>query len=244
MFLTAFSQARIKAGFSCFPWDMSLDIKETITGHHSWRHNLKLLKALGITVTREDYVGLLPALQGRNLNEVTGVKDFDFSVPYMVIAPGTSAQRTVKAWPESRFAELIRRLTDKYSLNVILVGGTENRAGNEIIISQSRAKTKLLNLAGSTGLNTLCHVLKQARIFVGVDAGIMHLASALDIPVVAIFGPTDPFYVGPLNQRSVVVQKKELNCVPCYLKGCKERSCLEQLGVDAVARACEQLLNS
>jgi ADP-heptose:LPS heptosyltransferase len=69
----------------------------------------------------------------------------------------------------------------------------------------------------------------------------MHLASSLDVPVVGIFGPTDPFYVGPQNRRSIVV-REEMECAPCYLKGCEERRCMKNLGVKKVLDACEQLL--
>jgi heptosyltransferase-2 len=70
----------------------------------------------------------------------------------------------------------------------------------------------------------------------------MHLASSFDIPVVGIFGPTDPFFVGPQNAKSVVV-REEMECVPCCLKGCEERACMTKLDVKKVFNACEQLIN-
>jgi ADP-heptose:LPS heptosyltransferase len=82
---------------------------------------------------------------------------------------------------------------------------------------------QVFDLSGKISLLDLCYILKDASLFVGVDSGLMHLASALDIPVVGIFGPTDPFYVGPLNTRSAAVREEGLDCMPCYLKGCEER---------------------
>jgi ADP-heptose:LPS heptosyltransferase len=99
------------------------------------------------------------------------------------------------------------------------------------------------NLAGKTGLRDLCYLLKGASLFVGVDSGMMHLASSLDIPVVGIFGPTDPFYVGPQNRKSMAV-REEMECSPCYLKGCQERTCMEKLEVRKVWEACEELLRN
>jgi heptosyltransferase-2 len=70
----------------------------------------------------------------------------------------------------------------------------------------------------------------------------MHLASAFDIPVVGIFGPTDPSYIGPQNSRSRVVRAEELECVPCNLRGCEEKECMKNLDVQKVFNACEELL--
>ena len=76
----------------------------------------------------------------------------------------------------------------------------------------------------------------------GIDSGVMHMASCLDIPVVGLFGPTDPFYVGPQNKRSIVVREESMECVPCYLKNCKHRDCMKKMDVSKVFDACKQLL--
>lgn len=248
LFLAAFSRAQVKAGFTCFPWDLSLDIKDKVEGHHSWRNNLKLLKKLNIQVNKNDYVGLLSLPPRDDLHGLPGFENFDFSARYMVISPGTSAKRTVKAWEEEKFADLIKRLNQKHQLYPLMVGGPENRETNDRIIELVKEKTDnhkigMLNLAGKISLKDLCYVLKNAGLFVGVDSGIMHLAAAFNTPVVGIFGPTDPFYVGPQNARSIVVQKKEIECVPCYLKGCQDRKCMKRIEVKEVLDACNQLLS-
>ena len=255
LFLTTFSRAGIKAGFVAPPWDLKLDIKEKIEGHHSWRHNIKLLKSLGMAVKKNDYVGLLVLPPKKNFNDLAGTESFDLSKKYAVISPGTSARRTVKAWGNEKFAELIIRLKKNYDFNPVLVGGPENREANEQIIKIIKEKKdgpprsnrgqvvdRILDLTGRINLKNLCYVLQKAGLFVGVDSGIMHLASSFDIPVVGIFGPTDPFYVGPLNDRSVVVQKKEMECVPCYLKGCPERECMAKITAEEVFDACTRVL--
>jgi heptosyltransferase-2 len=83
----------------------------------------------------------------------------------------------------------------------------------------------------------------EGTLFVGVDSGIMHLASSFDIPVLGIFGPADPFYVGPQNTKSRLVRKEELECVPCHLKGCEERECMKRIETGDVFHACEEVLN-
>lgn len=241
LLLTALSKAGLKAGFSGSVWGFGLDIKEKVEGHHSWYNNRKLLSRLGIKITKDNYTGLLILPPNQSLPANLPEK-------YAVFSPGTSARRTVKAWEEKKFADLIIRLEEKYGMRPVLVGGNENKQTNENIsriAKENRGSADVNNitdLTGKVGLKDLCYILKDAALFVGVDSGIMHLASAFDIPVIGLFGPTDPFYVGPQNSRSIVIQKRDLECVPCYLKGCKDRTCMKRIEVSEVLESCERLL--
>jgi ADP-heptose:LPS heptosyltransferase len=244
MIPTAFSKAGYKAGFNSFPWDLSLDIKEKIEGHHSWRNNLKIMKRLELKIAKEDYVGLFK-LPSKDLKDIAG---FTSTGKYVVISPGTSLRRTVKAWEDDKFAELIIALKEKHSLDSVLVGGKENIEPNEKIIRLVKEKggdkvNRILDITGKVSLNDLCYVLRDASLFVGVDSGLMHLASALDKPLVGLFGPTDTHYVGPLNKSARVVQHKELECVPCYLKGCESRQCMTKISVSEVLDKCAEVLS-
>jgi lipopolysaccharide heptosyltransferase II len=247
-FLTNFSGARVKAGFAHFPWDFGLDIKEKIEGHHSSYNNFKILGHLNIEANKKDYVDLLvlpPQGNSVRLNELGILRPQE---SYVIVSPGTSMNRRVKAWDEEKFADLMLLIKENYNLTPILVGGVDNQEMNNKIIDMVRKKDRtqrmnhIENLAGKMGLNDLCYLFKKACLFVGVDSGLMHLASSLDIPVVGIFGPTDPFYVGPQNRKSMVV-REEMECSPCYLKGCEDRTCMKKLEVKKVWDACERLIN-
>jgi ADP-heptose:LPS heptosyltransferase len=249
LMLTNLSGAGVKAGFEHPPWDRGLDIKEKIEGHHSWVNNLKILRRLNVGVSQKDYVGLLvlpePADPGKN-NEPGWVRPRG---KYVVVAAGTSARRKVKAWEERKFGELIVLLKDKCGMNPVLVGSeNDQKVHRQVVgmikeVDRDHRVEQVFDLSGKISLLDLCYILKDASLFVGVDSGLMHLASALDIPVVGIFGPTDPSYVGPLNMRSAAVREEGLDCMPCYLRGCEERACLKNLEVEKVFRSCEQVLN-
>ena len=239
LMLTALSKAKIKAGFSCFPWDWCLNLKETIEGHNSWYNNAKLLRRLNVRVTKTDYVGLL------NVNN----NQTDLSLPkkFVIISPGTSKRRHAKTWQKEKFAELMMLLKENYGLSAVLVGGMDNQEYNSKIIrilknKDRRNNSATLDLTGKIDLAGLCSVIRKASLFVGIDSGVMHMASCLDIPVVGLFGPTDPFYVGPQNKKSIVVRVESMECMPCYLKDCKHRECMKNLGVSKVFDACKQLL--
>ena len=248
LMIAGLSGAKGRVGFRHFPWDGGLNVKEVPEGYHSWHNDLRLLKKLKIPVAQMDYVGLLTL---REPKEVEGSMESWWSNignHYVVLAPGTSVRRGIKAWEEKKFGEVIVLLKKTYGFTPVLVGDEKDREVNERVIEEAKQRDRngkmdsIVNLAGKTNLADLCHLLKRARLFVGVDSGIMHLASSLDIPVVGIFGPTDPSQVGPQNKRSVVVQKREMECVPCDLKGCEERRCLTGLDVKEVFDACRQLL--
>ena len=249
LFLTALSKARMKVGFSHFPWSFCLDIRERVEGHHGWYNNLKLLTRLGLNVEKRDYVGLLdPLVLGEDGRELVESLGFNFQRKYVIISPGTSMRRRVKEWEGEKFAELIILLKESYDLTPVLVGGKENRNLSNMIVNIVKEKDNgesidIFDLTGKVELRDLCFFIKHASLFVGIDSGIMHLASSMDVPVVGIFGPSDPFYVGPQNGRSLVVREEEMSCVPCYLKGCRDRPCMKELDVIKVLHACEQLLN-
>jgi ADP-heptose:LPS heptosyltransferase len=237
LFLAAFSRAKVKVGFAHFPWDYGLDVRVEMGGPPSWLNNFMLLKRMGVDVKKRDYVGLvhLPCderewAEGR----------------YVVISAGTSARRRSKTWQEEKFAELSFLLKETYGLNTLLVGGADCKEISNKVMERVREKNRgtghVQDWTGKTTLEDLCCLLRKATLFVGVDSGIMHLASSFDVPVVGIFGPSDPLHVGPQNQKSRVVREDSLDCVPCYQKSCKDRDCLRRLDVKRVFDACEELL--
>ncbi len=239
--LTAFSRSTVRAGFTHPPWDFGLTIKETIEGHNSWFNNAKLLKRLSVPITKNDYVGLLYADDT--------IDDLGLPERYAVISPAASGRRMSKAWDQEKFADIIVHLSKKHQISSILVGSPDNAAYNAVIERHVRDKTSgnasmLVNLSGRIGLKKLCGVLRKAALFVGIDSGVMHLASAVDVPVVALFGPTDSRYVGPRNKKSIIVKNDVMDCIPCYLKKCSHYNCMQQLGAEPVKQACDTLLNT
>lgn len=239
LLFAALSGAKVRAGFANRPWDLGLDVRVGIEGHHGWTNNRRLLEALGVPVLKDDYVGLLTAPaapEGLGLPE-----------RYVVISPGASARRQVKAWDEEKFAELGVRLFRDHGLVPVLVGSAENAGYNAGIIRDMHAgkcgaDVPVVDLSGRVGLKDLCGVLGGAALFVGIDSGVMHLASVLDLPVVGLFGPTDEAYVRPQNEMSRVV-REHMECTPCYLKPtCADIDCMRRLSVEKVYAACEELL--
>ncbi len=240
LIIAALSGARLKAGFCHFPWDLTLDVKETVEGHNSWHNNRKLLHRLQVPVIKDDYVGLITVEpRERDAPPPTG--------RYAIIAPGASRRRQMKTWGYEQFAALVTQLRKSRGLAPVIIGGDDNREYNDLLIAAlgetgAGGDDRVVDLTGAD-LRSLCLAIKDAALFVGIDSGFMHLASSYDIPVVALFGPTDPFYVGPQNRRSRVVRAEGMECIPCYLRECDHRDCMKNIRMETVLQACEDVLD-
>ena len=155
--------------------------------------------------------------------------------PHVAFAPFSRWE--TKNWPLEKFAELGRRLAAEMGCRIRIVGGRDDEAQGEELARQIGERAK--NLCGKTDLPGLCSLLKSMDLLVCVDSGPMHWADALGVPIVALFGATDPARTGPFRQLDHVVAKPGLACRPCHSRTCvrNDLACLHTLDVDTVFRA-------
>ena len=161
--------------------------------------------------------------------------------------PGARWQ--TKEWVLENYIELIERLRRK-NYNIVLFGDKDNTDLAERIkygLSKDIKAPDVVDMVGKTSLRQLFALISRCKVLVTTDSGPMHAASALDIPVVAIFGPTvKGFGFFPTGEKSIVLEK-ELPCRPCSLHGtnrCRRQNkeCMERITVDEVEQAIENLL--
>ena len=134
-----------------------------------------------------------------------------------------------KRWLPERFAEVVRAIGGEWVLF-----GTQKDAevGAEIATSLDNG---CLNLIGKTTLKELIDELRKCRLLLTNDTGTMHLATLLGVPVVAIFGSTEPRLTGPLGQGNRIV-RHQVECSPCFLRECPlDFRCMKAVGVEEVA---------
>jgi heptosyltransferase-3 len=146
-----------------------------------------------------------------------------------------------KCWPAERNAALADRLADGGHRVVMTSAPDETPFIDEIL---GRMKSKPLNLAGKLSLKELGALTARARLFVGVDSMPMHLAAAMGVPTVALFGPSSELVWGPWNVEQRVMTTTH-SCRPCGIDGCgggKVSECLTQLSVEPVHAAAQELL--
>jgi heptosyltransferase II len=153
-----------------------------------------------------------------------------------------AAYGSAKCWEPERFAELADRLIAACDADVILFGAPQERGMAARIISAMRHRA--FNLVGATPIGELPALLSACRLFIGNDSGAMHVAGAVGIPVVGIFGSTDPEGTRPLTPQFTLI-REAVDCSPCFLRKCPiDHRCMTRISVDRVFQAAEFLLAS
>ncbi|MEP6573583.1 MAG: lipopolysaccharide heptosyltransferase II [Gemmatimonadota bacterium] len=162
--------------------------------------------------------------------------------PLVALAPG--AAHATKRWPAPEWAALARQLSAS-GMRPVLVGGPGDVALASTIASQSGIG--IVNAAGAFDLQGTGALIRRTQGLVSGDTGVMHMATAVGTPVVALFGPTvKEFGFLPYNGKSWVVQR-DLDCRPCSAMGSERcplghHHCMRQITVEAVAGAFEGLI--
>jgi heptosyltransferase-2 len=149
----------------------------------------------------------------RKILEKNNIKEKDDLV---IIAPG--ARSHIKRWAKEKFVELISLLIKEFKAKIVLVGDKDDIATNDFITGN--LKEPILDLGGKTTLTKLAALLKRSGLVISNDSAVMHLASYLNRPIVAIFGPTNEAKYGPWSDNSIAV-KKEIFCRPCEKAQCR-----------------------
>src|SRR5215469_16016831 len=134
------------------------------------------------------------------------------------IAVGAGASYgSAKCWPPARFAQAINAFLSHRDADVILFGTPAELPVSAAIAANLRKPP--IDLTGKTSIADLPALLSQCHLFLGNDSGAMHVAAAVGLPVVAIFGPTDPHGTSPVTPRATLIQQKPY-CSPCFLRRC------------------------
>ena len=163
---------------------------------------------------------------------------------FLAVAPGGGdswgKDASYKRWPVKYFAELVTRLQEERGIHgVAILGSSSEKALCEEL--QAMIKPPAVVLAGDTTLAQTAMVLKRSSLFLGNDGGLVHLARALHVPLIALYGPVPPEVYGPYppSPAAIAVYKKDLACRPCYYKfrynnQCQTVACLKDLTPDEV----------
>ena len=167
---------------------------------------------------------------------------------YVVFAPGAEFG-TAKRWPVQHFVDLAQKIVAELGVSVVLLGSGKEFELCESIAAPVNEKlpkdalVKCLNLAGKTTLASAFAAISATKYIVSNDSGLMHVAAALGVPQVAIFGSSSPLHTPPLNSAATVLWLKNdpdyqppLDCAPCFARECQfgHTRCLRDISTDLV----------
>ncbi|MBC7415101.1 MAG: lipopolysaccharide heptosyltransferase II [Herminiimonas sp.] len=167
----------------------------------------------------------------------------DTAAPLVVFAPGAEFGNA-KRWPTGHFARLGQAILAHYpTASIVLLGSPKDRPVCARITAAAGEVAALRNLAGETSLDDAIALIAAATAMVSNDSGLLHVASALNRPVVAIYGPTDPLHAPPFSDvaRSLYLG---LDCAPCRQRECPlgHHHCMEKLLPEMVWQPLQPML--
>ena len=156
------------------------------------------------------------------------------------VSPG-AAYGTAKQWLPERFAEAARRLAETRDAEVALFGSSSERELCEKVATLLNGH-RVTNYAGKTTLAEFIDLASQCEVFLTNDSGAMHIASALGVPTVAVFGATDDVATGPTGPLARVI-REPVDCSPCLLRECPiDHRCMTRVDAERVAREALKLI--
>ena len=207
------------------------------TNHHNVNLCIDLIKYLdpennskynlSLKITDQDWTrasAIIKQCDTGNLNN---------SGPIVIIHPGASWHG--RRWKHERYALVADRLVAEYSARIILAGSHSEREIAEKIADNM--KNSVMITAGETTVREFIGLLEQSDVFLGLDSGPMHMASATETKIVALFGPAHSDAVSPWGDGHIILSHQEdFPCSPCDQTVCRKpgNSCMDAIHVDEV----------
>lgn len=202
-----------------------------LAGIHQSNKCLAMARAMGAP----EWDGSLPEFElAPPVDELFGNITSLCEHPKLLTLASGAAYGAAKRWPSECFREVARHWIEKEDgIAVVLGSASEKGIGDEVV--EGLRPTKAFNLCGKTWLAELMHLLKNSRLTVANDSGIMHLSAALGCPGIAVFGPTDYTATGPISPAWRLMYRK-IDCAPCFKRECPHRNprCIRQITPEMV----------
>jgi ADP-heptose:LPS heptosyltransferase len=214
-------------------------------GRHAAEGFLELARAAGVADRRYRAGGLAPTPATAERVEAWVARHDIGDRPLVVLHPGSGDNFPGRRWPTRRFGLVARRLVDECGAAVAVTGlRRERRLAREVIEASER---DLFHLAGALSLEELIALIARAQLLVSNDTGPVHLASALSVPVVGLYGPNTPRLYGPLSALSTAFYDAPA-CSPCITNlnyktsRCRNPVCIRAIDWEAVGNAAVSVL--
>ncbi|MBF0485681.1 MAG: lipopolysaccharide heptosyltransferase II [Candidatus Omnitrophica bacterium] len=241
-FLCYLAGIPVRVGFAGKGWQGLLTHVVHDTGVNAIHRSdvyLRVVESFGVKVTdRRSFLEARPDIVSgwRARLLAMGVSPGD-----RLIAVNTGGNWNLKQWPVECFAELVREIENRKIGKVVLPGAEKDVERVKKIAALS--KVNPIITAGDTGISCLSGLLKCCDLLVTADTGPLHLANALGVGVVALFGPTRPEITGPRGQGACKVIFKDVGCnrAPCYYLECSDNKCMKAIKVGDVLQAIAEI---
>ena len=203
---------------------------------HSAEHNLELLKAIDVPIISKNiHYHINKNSQEKANRFIKELKLFTKTIIGIIPSGGWESKRC----DAEKWIEICRELVKQFDVYLLLVWGP----GDEIDVEKIKSELKdKIVIAPETDVDEMAALINNCDLIIANDSGPMHIAAALDIPTLGLFGPTDPEKHGPYNANSDYIIKDDLHCIICNKLTCPyNHECMKELPVDEVMIKVEQL---
>jgi heptosyltransferase-2 len=223
-------------------WMLTKSIKPADDARHQIYYYMDLVKILSTATTTPSPPSVeinATSQERRDARTLLLAEGIPEGAPFLVLNPG-AAYGSAKRWHIDRFARVAQTLSRELHLLIVLIGSEAERSISEQVNDRMTRSAVVLN--GKTSLETLIGVLSESSLMITNDSGPMHIAAALGIPTVAVFGSTDERVTGPYGPHTRIV-KQAVECSPCLLRDCPiDHRCMNNVSVEDVCRAARELV--
>ncbi|MCI0515922.1 glycosyltransferase family 9 protein [candidate division KSB1 bacterium] len=236
--LTWFTRAPWRVGYNWRgrQWAYNVVVPSRAAWVHEAEFHLDALSALGIPiVSRELYFPIASA----NEPWVQAFLEQHRLASTFLVGINISGGWAAKKWPLEKFAALGDQLVQDYQAKILIFWGPGER---EDALKLTRLMQFPAVLIPPTSLNQAAALIRQCRLLISNDSGPMHIAAALKIPTVGIFGPTNAQLQGPYGDIHEIAQKTDLNCLGCNQTACEHNACMQKLAVTEVLQAIQRCM--
>jgi lipopolysaccharide heptosyltransferase II len=240
-------------------WFLNVHVQDNGFGaKHEAEYNMAIAEAVGAHISDKQLTLPLSENERQQARQIVFQDKPEHTIqsPIIAIHPGSGSYSTARRWAPERFAQLADTLYQDTGGQLLLMGGPEERELHLHIMHMIQSRMPVRSLAGQGSIKVAGAVLELVDLFIGNDAGLMHLATAAKAPTVAIFGLSNQKAWGPYtsdqNNKRAVIVSLNLACMPCFYrehalgtpKGCATRDCLASLPVAPVATAARHMLSA
>lgn len=216
--LAFLSGAMIRAGHKNRKGSFLLNrtVKEETDSLPPLEHQFRVLKLLGLDAFDKRLELSVPKRESDRIRELLEQEWVSSSQALVGINPGSSLRWPTKQWPVENFAKLCDELARR-NVRVVVTGSPEDEPVIRELLKRTRHQP--INAVGKTTITELAALIGRCQVFISSDSAPMHVAAGMNVPLIALFGPTDPnrHLVPPAHYQ---VFWKEVHCSPCYLRSC------------------------
>ncbi|MCX6165490.1 MAG: glycosyltransferase family 9 protein [Ignavibacteriae bacterium] len=239
--VTFFSKAKYRVGYNFRNRKYAYNIITDARPHtiHNVEFNLDALRGMGISIVSNELKFFINDSHKNFADEFTTKNGIDKKEIYGILISGGWETKKYKT---KDFAELIKKIREKYDVNFLLIWGVESEKKECEMIKNETGE--YVFISHETTLKYSSALMRKSKLIIGNDSGLLHLAVASGIPVLGIYGPTNPVSQGPYGEKNIVVRNETLDCLNCNLLECKIGNiCMTELPKENIIEKIDLLIN-